>query len=85
MSASKEHVEADEAVTSSSDHGYGSAKPAGWLDRLGPKQMDLNEVGKEYFQMSLQYDEAQLERDSAKVCRKLDFYVLPMVTYYFTL
>ncbi|KAL4906381.1 hypothetical protein BDW74DRAFT_190114 [Aspergillus multicolor] len=45
--------------------------------------MDLNEVGRDYFQRALQYDEAQLERDAVKVRRKLDFYVLPlmMVTY----
>lgn len=76
MSAAKE---ADEAVTSSSDHGYGSTRSVRWLDRIKGQNIDLNEVGKEYFQQSLQYDEAQLERDSVKVCRKLDFYVLPMV------
>ncbi|CAI7598921.1 unnamed protein product [Penicillium glandicola] len=64
MSALKE---ADEAVTSSSDHGYGSTKSVRWLDLLGVKEMDLNEVGKEYFQQSLQYDQAQLERDSIKM------------------
>ena len=76
MSASKE---ADEAVTSSSDHGVGSTRPVGWLERLGGQKIDLNELGKEYFQQSLQYDQAQLERDSVKVRRKLDFYVLPLV------
>ncbi|CRL19209.1 Major facilitator superfamily, general substrate transporter [Penicillium camemberti] len=64
MSALKE---ADEAITSSSDHGYGSTKSVRWLDHLGGKEMDLNEVGKEYFQQSLQYDQAQLERDSVKM------------------
>lgn len=82
MSALKE---ADEAITSSSDHGYGSTKSVRWLDHLGGKEMDLNEVGKEYFQQSLQYDQAQLERDSVKVCRKLDLYVLPMVPKHFSL
>ncbi|KAJ5676038.1 MFS transporter [Penicillium macrosclerotiorum] len=50
MSASKE---VDEAVISSSDHGYGSTKSVGWLSRFGGRNMDLNEVGKEYFQQSL--------------------------------
>lgn len=76
--------EADEAITSSSDHEYGSTKSIGWLDHLWGKPMDLNEIGKEYFQQSLQYDQAQLERDSVKVCRKLDFYVLPIVISHFS-
>ncbi|KAL4867609.1 hypothetical protein BDV12DRAFT_186539 [Aspergillus spectabilis] len=38
--------------------------------------MDLNEVGKEYYQQALQYDPAQLERDAVKVRRKLDFITL---------
>ncbi|KAL3477193.1 major facilitator superfamily domain-containing protein [Aspergillus californicus] len=71
--------EVDEAVTSASDHGVGSTKNVNWLYRLGGTSIDLNEVGKDYFQQSLQYDLAQLERDAAKVCRKLDFYVLPMM------
>ncbi|KAL2839738.1 major facilitator superfamily domain-containing protein [Aspergillus pseudoustus] len=84
MSISKETdmpapKEADEAVTSASEHYYGSSKSVSWLRRLGGKNQDLNEVGKDYFQQSLQYDPAQLERDAVKVCRKLDFYVLPMM------
>lgn len=71
--------EADEAIRSLSDHGYGTTESLGWLDRLGGKSMNLNDVGKEYFQQSLQYDQNQLERDSLKVRRKLDFYVLPIV------
>jgi hypothetical protein len=35
--------------------------------------------GRELFERSLQYDSAQLERDSIKVRRKLDFIVLPMM------
>jgi hypothetical protein len=81
--------EADEAVTStlSSDHKIGSTKSRAfsWLERLGGRPMDLNEIGKDYFQQSLQYDQAQLERDSMKVCRKLDFYVLPIVLRHFPL
>jgi hypothetical protein len=37
------------------------------------------DVGRRYFELSLQYDQAQLERDAVKVRRKLDFIVLPMV------
>jgi hypothetical protein len=84
MSISKETgmpapKEADEAVTSASEHGFGSSRSVSWLRRLGGRNQDLNEVGKDYFQQSLQYDPAQLERDAVKVRRKLDFYVLPMV------
>lgn len=42
--------------------------------RSGP-----NELGQEMLQRSLQFDRAQLEEDSVKVRRKLDFLVLPMV------
>lgn len=41
---------------------------------------DLNELGKDMLQKSLEYDEAQLEQDAVKVRRKLDFMVLPMVS-----
>ncbi|RDW59325.1 putative Mfs allantoate transporter [Aspergillus mulundensis] len=85
MSAPKE---VDEAISSSDhDHGFGSSRsmPVNWLSRFTGKNtnINLNEVGKDYFQRSLQYDEAQLERDAVKVRRKLDFYVLPlmMITY----
>jgi hypothetical protein len=77
MSTTKE---ADEAVMSYADHGPGTLKPAGLLARLKGERVDLNDVAKAYFQESLQYDQAQLERDSAKVRRKLDFIVLPMVS-----
>lgn len=40
---------------------------------------DLDELGRDVLQQSLQYDTAQLERDAVKVRRKLDFIVLPMV------
>lgn len=70
----------DETVKSSSDpEDVTSVKGAEWRNRLLGRVTDLNEVGKEYFQQSLQYDQAQLERDSVKVRRKLDFYVLPIV------
>lgn len=78
MSGSKE---VDEVVTSSSDHAVGTTKPVSWLDRLGGQKIDLNDLGREYFQQSLQYDQAQLERDAIKVRRKLDFYVLPIVRF----
>lgn len=77
MSAGKE---ADEAVISSSDYAHGTTMNLGWLQRLGGRKTNLNELGKEYFQQALQYDQAQLERDSIKVRRKLDFIVLPMVS-----
>lgn len=52
-------------------------------ERLQGQRVDLNELGKEYYQKALQFDEAQLQRDSIKVRRKLDFIVLPimMTTY----
>jgi hypothetical protein len=71
--------EIDNVVTTSSDAGYGTSKPTGLLARIKGQKVDLNELGKEYYQQSLQYDEAQLQRDSVKVRRKLDFLVLPMV------
>ena len=71
--------ETDEAMTSSIDHGVGETKPVGLMSRLKGQKTDLNELGKAYFQQSLQYDEAQLARDAVKVRRKLDFYVLPLV------
>ena len=73
-------ISAEEAGTSSSDHGYGSSKAIGLVDRLKGNRIDLNELGREYFQRSLQYDEEQLKRDSVKVRRKLDFIVLPIVS-----
>ncbi|KAH8690122.1 MFS transporter [Talaromyces proteolyticus] len=76
MSTSKE---ADEAVVVSSDHDFGTSKPVGFLARLKGDRVDLNDVAKIYFQQSLQYDQSQLERDSIRVRRKLDFIVLPMM------
>jgi hypothetical protein len=49
------------------------------IQRLMHRKNDLNELGKEMLQQSLQYDQAQLEVDAIKVRRKLDFLVLPMV------
>lgn len=40
---------------------------------------NLNDLGRDLLEKSLEYDEAQLERDAVKVRRRLDFYVLPMV------
>jgi hypothetical protein len=74
--------EVDTAVTSASDHENGTSRPVGFISRLKGQKIDLNELGKAYFQQSLQYDEHQLERDSIKVRRKLDFYVLPLVRSY---
>ncbi|KAL4951934.1 major facilitator superfamily domain-containing protein [Aspergillus filifer] len=71
--------EANEAITSASEDGIGSSRSVSWIHRFGGRKQDLNEVGKDYFQLSLQYDPAQLERDAVKVRRKLDFYVLPMM------
>ncbi|CAI6093136.1 unnamed protein product [Clonostachys chloroleuca] len=75
--------EVDAPVTSASDHENGTSRSVGLISRLKGQRMDLNELGKAYFQQSLQYEEHQLERDSVKVRRKLDFYVLPlmMMTY----
>lgn len=71
--------EVDAPVTSASDHENGTSRSVGLISRLKGQRMDLNELGKAYFQQSLQYEEHQLERDSVKVRRKLDFYVLPLV------
>lgn len=40
---------------------------------------DPNVLGRELLQKALEFDEAQLERDSIKVRRKLDWMVIPMV------
>ncbi|KAJ5611395.1 MFS transporter [Penicillium lagena] len=75
MSSSKE---TDHVVISSSDMSRAFSTPTGLLARLKGRKVDLNILGKEYYQKSLQYDEPQLQRDSVKVGRKLDFLVLPM-------
>ncbi|KAI0133913.1 MFS transporter [Xylariales sp. AK1849] len=49
------------------------------FQRVIHRKNDLNELGKEMLRQSLQYDQAQLERDAIKVRRKLDFLVLPMM------
>lgn len=69
---------ANEAISADPDRDYGPSK-TGLMDYFKGQKMDPNELGKEYFQKSLQYDEYQLQRDSVKVRRKLDFMVLPMV------
>lgn len=74
-----EEKRASQSVSSPTDMGFGSSKPAGFMDRLKGQKIDLNDVGREYFEQSLQYDPAQLARDAVKVRRKLDFMVLPMV------
>lgn len=71
------------AATSSADHALGTSKDVekgGFLARIKGQRVDLNELGKEYFRQSQQYDEEQLKRDSIKVRRKLDFIVLPLVS-----
>lgn len=50
------------------------------LQRLFHRKNDLNELGKQMLEQSLQYDQAQLESDAIKVKRKLDFMVLSMVS-----
>ncbi|KAK4946608.1 hypothetical protein LTR10_014460 [Elasticomyces elasticus] len=40
---------------------------------------DPNELGRDLLTKALEFDEAQLERDSIKVRKKLDFIVLPMM------
>lgn len=45
----------------------------------GTTTNDLNVLGRDILRKALEHDEAQLERDSIKVRRKLDFIVLPMV------
>ena len=49
------------------------------LQRLIHRRNDLNQLGKDMLQKSLQYDRAQLEADAVKVRWKLDLMVLPMV------
>jgi hypothetical protein len=51
----------------------------GWLARLKGQVQDPDELGKELFAKSQQYDEAQLERDAVRVRRKLDFILLPLM------
>ncbi|ORY54954.1 MFS transporter [Pseudomassariella vexata] len=49
------------------------------FQRLLHRTNDLDDLGRDILQQSLQFDEAQLEADAKKVRRKLDFIVLPMV------
>ncbi|KAI1455017.1 MFS general substrate transporter [Annulohypoxylon moriforme] len=49
------------------------------LQRLIHRRNDLNQLGKDMLQKSLQYDRAQLEADAVKVRWKLDLLVLPMM------
>lgn len=51
----------------------------GIIQRLKGTKTDPDELGRQLFEESQQYDEAQLERDAVKVRRKLDFLLLPMV------
>lgn len=46
---------------------------------LNEEKNDPNILGKELLQKALEFDPEQLERDSIKVRRKLDFIVIPMV------
>ncbi|KAF2105055.1 MFS transporter [Rhizodiscina lignyota] len=46
---------------------------------LHGRNNNLNDLGKNMLEKSLEYDEAQLERDALKVRRKLDWLVLPMM------
>ena len=78
-------MDAEKAVATSppSDHGVGTTtdfEKGGFLSRLKGQRIDLDELGKQYYQQSLQYDEEQLKRDAIKVRRKLDFLVLPLVS-----
>ena len=50
----------------------------GIIQRLRANRNDPNEIGRDLFEQSQQYDEAQLERDALRVRRKIDLLVLPM-------
>ena len=43
------------------------------------QSVEHTDLGRALYEKSLQYDEAQLQRDSIKVRRKLDWMVLPMM------
>ncbi|KAF2167326.1 hypothetical protein M409DRAFT_53930 [Zasmidium cellare ATCC 36951] len=58
------------------------SKVKGMIQRLKGPKIDPDELGRQLFEESQQYDEAQLERDAVKVRRKLDFLLLPMVPYH---
>lgn len=77
-------MDVDEAAaTSLPDHEVGTStdvEKGGFRSRFVGQRVDLNELGKSYYQQSLQYDEEQLKRDAVKVRRKLDFIVLPLVS-----
>ncbi|KAL7622222.1 hypothetical protein AAE478_007725 [Parahypoxylon ruwenzoriense] len=63
-----------------SERGFSSVLPKhNAVQRLLHRRNDLNELGKDMLQQSLQYDRAQLEADAVRVRRKLDFIVLPMM------
>ncbi|KAH9886798.1 MFS general substrate transporter [Xylariomycetidae sp. FL2044] len=67
-------------VPSDTEVGTSTALPKqNTFRRFLHRRNDLNELGKEMLQQSLQYDQAQLEADAVKVRRKLDFLVLPMM------
>ncbi|CAK7568367.1 MAG: hypothetical protein SEPTF4163_006355 [Sporothrix epigloea] len=76
-------MDVDEAAaTSLPDHEVGTStdvEKGGFRSRFVGQRVDLNELGKSYYQQSLQYDEEQLKRDAVKVRRKLDFIVLPLM------
>lgn len=46
-----------------------------------PNKAKFADIGYDLFEQSHQYDTAQLEIDSVRVRRKLDFIVLPMVCF----
>ncbi|KAG4218341.1 hypothetical protein PC116_g33179 [Phytophthora cactorum] len=78
----KKDIPGSESVASETERGIGLVLPEKRKNILGgllDRRNDLNELGRDMLQQSLQYDRAQLEADAIKVRWKLDLLVLPMV------
>ncbi|OTA59562.1 MFS general substrate transporter [Hypoxylon sp. EC38] len=78
MSEKKDIPIAESPVDTENGTGFTLPKQNAF-QRLIHRRNDLNELGKDMLQQSLQYDRAQLEADAIKVRWKLDLLVLPMM------
>lgn len=80
-------VDADEKASPPSSHssnvGENASQPASFWTSLWTgikgQQQDPDAIGRHLFEQAAQYDPAQLEADAARVRRKLDFLLLPMM------
>lgn len=72
-----------EPKSPTSDHDVGVStsvrQRTSFIDRVKGTKNDPNELGRQLFEESQLYSEAQLQRDAIRVRRKIDFLILPMM------